>query len=404
MLEPRLLTQDGGKLSSTDLVAPGNLFLSTMFENCYLALNGVQVSDSANFYPHLAYIQKHLSLGEAQKKTELTKELYYKNTKGDEYNKSTNSGFGSRLDLAAGSKPFEMIGKISSSIFAQKRYLPTHVDMTVVLRRSQPEFALSSATTSAVGVSGCPWKIKVEEAVLFVRKHVLHPKVLTYHNSLFSQGKKALFPIRRTLIRSIVLPTGSLGTTGEVLFNGVLPEILTIGLVSAAAMGGALNKDPFNFHHYKMTMAAVTVDNDPAVYRSLAFDFANQQYLQGFHTLQKAVGYTGDGNYLSRADYSEGNTLIVFDLQPSAGAGGRFQIERVGQVKIELKFSEGLLEPVALLAYAQFQSSIQIDSNRNIHRSWVKRVWIRGRWTMPSVLWWAAIHISEQLVFFRIIT
>ena len=331
-----------------------------------MALNNTQISDSVNFYPYEAWIQKHLSFGESQKTTELTSELYYKDSTPDDYTATTNNGFKSRQALAAGSKTFEMIGRICSSLFLQKRYIPTDVDVSVILRRSSPEFALGCTDTIQSGVTGCPYQIKIEEAILYVRKHRLHPQVAHRIQQHFSSGKKAIYPIKSVEVKAVGIPTGSLGVSGQLLLQGQLPEILTVGLVSASCMAGALNKSPFNFQHFKLTQIAITVDNDTAVYRSLNFDFTNNQYLQGYNTLFKAIGYQGDGNYLERTDYPNGNVLIVFDLQPTSG-GGRYQIEKTGQVKIELKLADALTEPVNLIAYAQFQSSIQVDSSRNVY-------------------------------------
>ncbi len=61
-----------------------------------------------------------------------------------------------------------------------------------------------------------------------------------------------------------------------------------------------------------------------------------------------------------------GNTLFVFDVQPSPG-GGRYQIPRTGQVRIEIAFSEATTEPVTIIALGQFQSVVQIDNNRNVY-------------------------------------
>jgi hypothetical protein len=365
-VKAKIVRQDGTDLIATDKVAPGNLFLSTMFENCYVSANGVQISDSANFYPYQSWIQKQLSFGESFKKTELSSEMYYKDTIGADTYTDLNTGFKSRLDLCAGSKAFELIGRINASIFQQKRYIPNHVDLNVILRRSSPKFALSSSTTSLTGVTGCPYKYIILEAVLYVRKHLLNPIVMRNNEQSFSSGKKALYPIRRTEIKSFALPKGSLGTSGELIFQGALPEILTVGFVDSTAQSGALDKNPFNFQNFKLSQIAITVDNDAAVYRALNFDFANGQYLQGYNTLFRAVGYQSEGNFLERTDYILGNTLFVFDVQPTA-SGGRFQIPRAGQVKLELKFSEALANPINVIAFGQFQSIIEIDNNRNVY-------------------------------------
>jgi hypothetical protein len=143
-VKAKIVKQDGADLAATDKVAPGNLFLSTMFENCYVSANGTQISDSANFYPYQSWIQKQLSFGESYKKTELSSEMYYKDTIGADDYTDNNQGFKARLGLAAESKPFELIGRINASIFQQKRYIPTNVDLNVILRRSSPKFALST--------------------------------------------------------------------------------------------------------------------------------------------------------------------------------------------------------------------------------------------------------------------
>ena len=361
----KILRQNGSNLQSTDLVSPGNLFFSTMFQNVYIALNNVQVYDSANTYPYLAWIQKQLAYGEGIKKTELTTELYYKDSTPEDFTAS-NPGFKARHDLAAESKSVEMIGRICSSIFNQKRYLPTGVDVSLTLRRSHPEFCLSSATKEIAGITGCPFKVKIEDCILYIRKHLVNPQVYNHFTQHFSSNKNALYPIKRVNITSFTLPIGSLGTTGEVLYTGKLPESLTVGFVTSSGVSGQLDKNPFNFQHFKLTNIAVIVDNETPVYRSYTFDFPNQQYLQGYYSLFNATSFRGEGNDLERTDYPKGNTLIFFDLQPTS-TGGRYQIERTGQVKIEIKFAEALTEPVNCIVYGQFQSIIKIDGRKNVY-------------------------------------
>ena len=137
-VKAKIVKKDGSKLAASDKVAPGNLFLSTMFENCSVTLNGTVISDSGNFYPYQSYLQKLLAYGESFKKTELTSELYYKDTDGPDVYTDSNVGYKTRQDLASESKPFELIGRINSSIFQQKKYLPTKVGIDVILRRSTP--------------------------------------------------------------------------------------------------------------------------------------------------------------------------------------------------------------------------------------------------------------------------
>jgi hypothetical protein len=366
-IQAKILKQNGADLAETELCAPGQLFFASMFQNCSVSLNGTNVFDSSNFYPYHGWIQRQLSCGESQKKTELTSEMYYKDTAPNTYTLAGNSGFKARFELSKKSKTFELIGRPYVNIFQQKRYIPNNVDMTLAFRRSSPKFSLSSATTSETGVTGSPFKWKIENAVLYIRKHVLHPELTLYTDQHFSRGQNAMYPINRVEVKSIAIPKSSLGTSGDVIFNGPLPHVLTMGLVSSKAFSGELDHSPFNFQHFKIKEIVVSVDGDSSVYRALNFNFEAGEYLNGYNTLFKALPYRGNGNFIQREDYETGgNVLAVFDIQPTAGPG-RFQLPRSGRVKVEVRFKEALSDPVNLIVYGQFQSLIQIDRNRNVY-------------------------------------
>jgi len=177
----------------------------------------------------------------------------------------------------------------------------------------------------------------------------------------------ALYPLQRVEVKSLAISKASLGTTGDVIFNGALPQVLTLGLVSSAALAGELDKSPFNFQHFKLKEIVVSVDGDSSVYRALNFDFGSKEYLNGYRTLINAIAYPGSGNFIEREDYEKGgNVLAVFDIQPTTGAG-RFPYPRTGRVKVEVKFKEILESAVNLIVYGQFQSLLQIDKNRNVY-------------------------------------
>jgi len=150
-LKAKIVNQDGSNLAATSLCAPGQLFFGSMFQNCSVSLNGTCVFDSSNFYPYHAWIQRQLSCGESEKKSELTSEIYYKDSAPDDYTLTGNPGFKSRYALSTESAAFEIIGKPYATIFQQKRYIPNNVNMSIAFRRSSPKFSLSSATTTISG-------------------------------------------------------------------------------------------------------------------------------------------------------------------------------------------------------------------------------------------------------------
>ena len=48
------------------------------------------------------------------------------------------------------------------------------------------------------------------------------------------------------------------------------------------------------------------------------------------------------------------------------GEDDHFSLTKQGSVRLVLKFAEALVDPVTVIAYAEFQNVIEIDRNRNV--------------------------------------
>ena len=70
-----------------------------------------------------------------------------------------------------------------------------------------------------------------------------------------------------------------------------------------------------------------------------------------------------------RQDYSEGYTIIVADLTPLE-IGDNFDLKAEGTLSIDLVFKSPLAATINVLAYAEYNNVIEIDSNRNITKDW----------------------------------
>jgi hypothetical protein len=356
-IKAQVLQQDGSKLPPGEKIAPSNLFLHSMFRNCCITVGGTAISDGSNTYPYQAWIQNQLSNGTERKDGELTSELYYKDSMPDEYDPDKNTGFKTRMDIAAESKIFEMYGRLATGLFQQRRYLPSKTHLQICLRRNSPELALSSATTQKEGVIGCPYKIYIDEAILYIRMQELAPSVLLTHKRLFGQNKKGVYPFHQGRIAMIDVPQGTIDSSFRSVFTGQLPDWITIGIITAKAQTGALNLSPFNFGAHNLRSVSVIVETEE---REIKFDFPNNQYLLGYKSLFEAVGDSNSGNDISRTDYKNGNVLSVFRLR-APNLSGDLQFPREGDLKIQLTFASAAAEQLTAVVYGQFQQVLEID-------------------------------------------
>jgi len=87
--------------------------------------------------------------------------------------------------------------------------------------------------------------------------------------------------------------------------------------------------------------------------------------VRGFNTLFSGTGKVfRDTGY--RKNFSGGYALYAFDLTSDLGEDDHFSLAKQGNVRLVLKFTEALVDPVTVIAYAEFQNVIEIDRNRNV--------------------------------------
>jgi len=308
----RILKSDGTTCTSTDIVAPSNLFFQLMWSNLELYLNGQLIYDASNAYSHVAYIQRLLTKSKLEKETSLRSELWYANAEPDAYT-TTSEGFKQRYDLSSNSKQFSLLGQLAASLFCQPRWLPSGSELRVVLRRNQPEYCLDSAKDiNATDNTKIKYIYEIDRAVFLVARKAVSPKIIDNHRQLLSQNNTFKYPLNDAYVKSFSIAKGLTSVTTDAILIGRIPKILVIGLVSSTAISGNLTKSPMNFAHYNLSEIAINWNADTIENRQVSLNFkttsntASDDFLVGLNTLRKAVGNQFLMNGLSRDNYTKG--------------------------------------------------------------------------------------------------
>ena len=116
-----------------------------------------------------------------------------------------------------------MLGRIHADMFFQGRYLVNDVHVKIKLIRSRNAFCLMSANELMV---------KIDSAIMFVRKVKLSPSVFLAHAKAL-ENSTAKYPIRRAVRKTITIPTGFRDVSHEKLFSGQLPTRFQLAPVSS---------------------------------------------------------------------------------------------------------------------------------------------------------------------------
>ena len=254
-----------------------------------------------------------------------------------------NAGLVERRRHIAGSRVVEMMGRLHVDLFMQDRFLINGVTVKIRLVRSKDAFSLMAG-----GVNP-DYKVRIVDAVLFVRKAVLSPTVAMAHK-----------------VYSIA--QGSMSSTHENLFLGTLPKRIILWCVDNDALNGAFGKNPFHAKNNAINFLAVYVDGRQVPAKPLQPNFETGQYVRSYVNLFSATGKQGqdEGNELTRDDFGNGYTFFGFDLTPDACDGGCFHLVQKGNLRIEIHFVAPLAQTVNVVVYGESEAVLEIDKGRNI--------------------------------------
>jgi len=315
-VKAKIVKQDGEPLAAETHVAPSSAFFHAWMSDIEVELNHVNITKFGSHNSYVGYISTLLGSSPDQKSGELQNILYYPGKVVDKFNDKTDAqdGYSKRVALAAGSRSFEMIGKLPLNICLQPRYLPPKSDLKITIRRSLPQFCIDASVDTTSAFTGCPYKYVIEDLVLYVPKHKVNEKVISTQRQELSDNGRLTYPIYANTVKTYVLSTGLQSHTMASFIKGPLPQKIYIGLVSNAAFNGKLTKSPFNFQHFKVTSISVNASFSESVYKTIEYNFDKDHFLAGLASLKDAAVDTLLGNGITRENFKNGKIQHNYNI------------------------------------------------------------------------------------------
>jgi len=120
--------------------------------------------------------------------------------------------------------------------------------------------------------------------------------------------------------------------------------------------------NPYNFQHFNLSEISIFADSQnvqnikllkltTVIFCSFIFN--------SLFTSTSRLNH-GEGLGIDRLDYPDGYALYTFDLSPDLTDDEKFHQLRTGSVRLQLKFSQQLVDPIALVIYTKYQNLIEI--------------------------------------------
>ena len=311
LVRAKIVNGDGTDIVADTPVAPVNNWLHSLFSQVDIYLNDTLVTPSSNTYPFRSYVETLLSYGAEAKKTQLTSQLWYKDTAGHmeaTQENAGNAGLVERHRHIAESRVVDMMGRLHVDLFLQDKFLLNGVDVKIRLVRSKDAFSLMA------GGANPDYKVRIVEAILFARKAVVSPTVQMAHIKALAKGTAKY----------------SLRTVDCKVYS--IPKRLILWCIDNDAYNGNYAKNPFNAKNNAINFLSVYVDGRQVPAKPLQPNIENGSYIRSYVNLFSATGKQAqdEGNELTRDDFGNGYTFFGFDLTPDTCDGSCFHFVSKG--------------------------------------------------------------------------
>ena len=345
-------------VGANDKVCPVNNLLHSMFSKVDLTLQDKSVTSSSQHYAYKSYLEKLLGYGESAKKT-------YARTSGWLRDSDFSKPDPTRAEAMKEKTVIELIDRLHIDLCCQERVMLNGVQIKISLQANRPSFYFQATSKDTV-IS----KVKFEHVALFVKHIEVSEMQASEHRAQLLKGP-ALYPISRNEIRQFVLSKGEQNRSLDNVVQGQLPRRLFVMLVKNAAENGDIQSNPFNFEHFKLNFLACYLNGDQYPCIPYQPDFEKGLCTREYFDLYRSLNQLSAKPNLdvTLAEFKNGFTIygMNFAADSSDPVDGHFNPLRRGNLRIDLRFASALTEVITVLVFAQFESLISIDKDRNVY-------------------------------------
>jgi hypothetical protein len=287
----KLIREDGTDIPVTDYTAVINNFLHSLFSQCTIYLNGVQITQASDLYPYRAYIESLFSYGTDAANSHL-KMAFWQLDEGDmlagdcsKPAETTNSGFCSRWNHIKESQTIEMYGRLHSDICNVPQCLLSGVKIQIKLPKAKKSFYLLSNTEDSKAT------FKIQECLLYAKRVRPPPSFLTGHTEDLLKGHPVRFNFTSVELKTFTFAKGSQSLSIENAVLGLLPKRLLFTMVRNTDFLGTEDSNPFKFRHYDLEHFPMYVSGKQIPPEGLSLDMGNEKTcVMGYRTLFEGSG------------------------------------------------------------------------------------------------------------------
>lgn len=349
----RIVRDDDEPMDEGDVVFPVNHLLSGLFKTVNVFANDKQVS-SNELYSIRSILDVMLHSSVTSQQTYHSMGLYVEDEAGKQED-VTARGPKERFEVTKEGRYFNLVGFLNSDLFQQPRLLLPGVDLRLVFVQQPEAYRLIAPKKD----KKYDYEIEIKEMILYIKKVTVAPSIFLSHEKTL-QTKPAVYVLRGVETKLRSLSVGDVQAHCENIFPDRIPSKLCVLLVSTANLQGSSSTSPYNFRHFDLTHAVLTI-NERQIREEFEFDkgLVRKPYFTFLEELgEKHVKY-------SYEKYSSDGFMLYYNLDGCSGSSCLSTVSH-GNVRLQLRFGKPLTDPLTIVFVSECPKLMKIDKDRNV--------------------------------------
>ena len=104
------------------------------------------------------------------------------------------------------------------------------------------------------------------------------------------QTKKYAIPFNKVITKTLPNPTGTSQIEFDNLYQGKLPDVVILTMVSDTDMSGVYQANPFHFQNFEANYLCIQATGEQILLLAYQPNLANQDYIRIYFGVLEAVG------------------------------------------------------------------------------------------------------------------
>jgi len=369
----KLILASGKNVDFSDHTGVRNNFIHSLFSQCNVNLNGVNITQAIEHYQCRSYLETLMTYGTDAAATDVSNAYWYLDAgemqpvdpSAENLTAKTNNGFILRWYRISASREVQLFGRIHNDICNVPLYLLPGVRLQIRVTKGRSSFYLMNKSVDSKTVS------KILDAQLLVRRVRPNPTILLAHTpTLKNRSSITRYNLTRVELKTFTFAAGfkSLYIDNAVL--GRIPKHLLFTMVKNTDFNGSLDSNPYKFRHYDISDFSLFMNSIQFSNEGLTLGMDHEKTsVMGYRTLFEAssIHHSNTGLQITHDMYIKGYFMLLFVLTPDRGVSeGHTSHPENGSIRIELKFNKPLPEAITCLLYLEFDNSVLIDFERTV--------------------------------------